>query len=159
VIFGSAYAVGAATAVILTLATTFRAAYLPAVRQIQADAGLKAVHRWFVAGLVVHTAAAIAVAKTWGLPGIALTVLGEAVLFETVPVVVAVRRVASKRQASTTRRQFVILSLAALGVLAVVPRSTFSWDGARYIAGVGAAVCLALGGVALIRYVLSLRSV
>jgi O-antigen/teichoic acid export membrane protein len=92
VVFGAGYGGGEAALVVLAVAATMRAVYMPGLKRLQADAALGTLPRWFVVSVLAHIALAIILTMEWSLPGTALSVLLAALAFEAWPVARALRR-------------------------------------------------------------------
>ena len=92
VVFGAGYGEGEAALVILAVAATIRAVYMPGLKRLQADAALGMLPRWFVMSVVAHIALAILLTMEWSLPGTSLSALLAALAFEAWPVALALRR-------------------------------------------------------------------
>jgi O-antigen/teichoic acid export membrane protein len=157
VVFGAGYGGGEAALVVLAVAATVRAVYMPGLKRLQADAALGTLPRWFVVSVVAHIALAILLTMEWSLLGTGLSVLLVALAFEAWPVARALRRHDPNSRASSaialTPTGIAFAGGAVVLLLAWYRLTIGGW--APLVSGIAA---LALGGLAIHQLIIYLRN-
>jgi O-antigen/teichoic acid export membrane protein len=160
-VFGHGYDRAETAMVVLLLAATVRAMYLPAVQRLQADAALGSLPRWFLASLIVHIGLAIALTEAWSILGTAIAVLLAALVFEFWPVIRAERRTLGSDSPRHSQPDLLMSAgLTSFGVVLVLAwyrLGTGGWSAP--IIGLLGVVLGALSVWLIVRYLRSSRSV
>ncbi len=160
-IFGHGYGRAEVALIVMTVAATIRAAYMPAVRRIQADGALGTLPRWFAVGFVLHVGVALLLTSRWSVVGMAAAVLTTSVAFEAAPVVWSLRRHVGTEggEGDTSRWQWRIAVLGCAGLLILAWLRAVSGTWTVVPSAILAAGWATVAAAALYRYIKSSRAV